>query len=244
VWLAASRVQHAYLGTRCVAFTDASHVLQWRDVSSFEEGLQAVAQGMAATAATRRAAVKLWLSGALARPFLVEPVPGLRGWREAQRVAMGLAPDATGLAGPCSVWLDDGLPAHGVLAVAVDQSTLRSIETQLERESGMRIASMRPWWAHALDGALTSDADRRLLVVEEPDAWTLLGGVGAEFSLASTCWPLPEHDQAMGWVRRSLLGAAMTSEGGLCARFSRDAMASRTGVPNAELLPMTPEVFR
>ena len=75
----------------------------------------------------RRASVALWLSGGLARPFLCGPVAGLANWDEAEAMAIAMAPDATGLAVPCSVRLEAWPGDATALATAVDARLAQAI---------------------------------------------------------------------------------------------------------------------
>jgi len=207
VWSAASRTHEVYLGSKSVAFVDLQGSSRWHDTQDVRQGLQVLEA--AVRDKTVRARCRLWLSGALARPFVLEPVAGLRSRAEAQRAAEALASEATGLEGPCEVWTDEAFPRRKALAVAVQRATLEAIEGVAAQKPGLRVASVKPWWALGLRRVLGEDTGKnaRVLLVEEPDALTLLRGEPGVFDDAATCWPVPEAEQARGWVRRNLLGA-------------------------------------
>jgi hypothetical protein len=218
VWWVASKARQAYLGARCVGLADAQGVWRWAEVASAAEGLDWLAQACAEPNLSRRTAIELWLSGALARPFVFHPVPGLKGWREAQQVARSLAAEETGLLGPCAVWLEEDDPRSAVLAVVVDQSTLDGVGAALSRGLGVKVSSIRPWWTKALAEALGARPELGSLVVEEPDAWTLLAGHVRQFQVGSACVPAPDGEDGAGWVRRTLFSTGI--EFGPCVRAS------------------------
>lgn len=226
MWWAASKAREAYLGAGCVGLTDVQGVWRWAEVANVAEGLDWLAVACAEPGLSRRPALELWLSGALARPFVFSPVPGLKGWRETQQVARRLAPEETGLSGPCAVWLEDEDPRRAGLAVAVDQSTLDGIGAVLSSGSGVRVASIRPWWTKALAEALGAKPELGTLVVEEPDSWILLAGRAREFQVVSACTPAPGKEDGTGWVRRTLVSAGVEPGPGMHARLMRATGAS------------------
>ena len=91
--------------------------------------------------------VCVWLSGALARPFMFGPVAGLRGWREAHRAAEAAASAAGEFDGPCTVFLEGDPGLQTVLATAVARDTFDSvyeIATSLRvRVRSIRLARLR-----------------------------------------------------------------------------------------------------
>jgi hypothetical protein len=205
VWSAASRTTDVYLGSRSVAFVDAQGAPRWHETQGVLQGLELL------EAAVREKLVRprcrLWLSGALARPFMLEPVTGLRNRVEVHQAAEGVAPEATGLEGPCEVWIEDAFPRRKAIAVAIERSTLELIDTAVRRKSGLRVVSIKPWWQLGLNRLLGDETGRnaRVLLVEEPEALTLVAGEAGVFQEAATCWPVPEVGQARAWVRRNLL---------------------------------------
>jgi hypothetical protein len=148
-----------------------------------------------------RTPVAVWLSGALARPFVFKPVLGLRTRQEARQAAAVLAPQACGLDGPCAVWLDRQAALDApALGVAVEQSVLDRLEAAIEAH-GLRMAHIRPAWA-VLDGA-HEVPDDHLWSVSERDSVTMLVRRSGQWAFAATYAPAIDEDTAAG-VRQRL----------------------------------------
>lgn len=175
----------------------------------------------------RKQHVALWLSGALARPFILQAVEGLGRWSEAAQVAAGVAPDATGLLGPCDVWLDHWKPDVACLAIAFDRSTRSTIE-QVARDKRVRLTAMRPWWVNAVNrSAKELGPQTRLLAVEETDALTVLVGTDGRLTWASSLAPRPQAGQMEDALTRAMLA---TNVSAVNARRTR--MGTRLHAPS------------
>ncbi|KQU65053.1 MULTISPECIES: hypothetical protein [unclassified Rhizobacter] len=221
----------AYLGRRCVAWRSGDQPWQWQQVDGIDAGVAAVAAALTADPAVCKPAVALWLAGSLARPFIVPPAPGLRRWTEARRLAEALAPDETGLAGPCEVWLDAAPPGHAVLGVAVETATRDAIERVLAAH-GVRSTAMRPWWTTAIARALDGQAAVSRIVVAEPESLVVLAGRNAVFSAAATCAPLPSPERAAAWLQRTVLSLGIADGEGV-----RVGLSSGSGLTDAVMEP-------
>jgi hypothetical protein len=223
----------AYVGQRCVAWRFGEQPWQWHQADGLEAGAAAVAAALKAEPAVRKPRVALWLAGSLARPFIVPPVPGLRSWTEARRLAAALAPDETGLAGSCDVWLDAAPPGQAVLGVAVETVARETIERALAAE-GVRATSLRPWWTTAIARALDERAALSRIVVAEPESLVVLAGRDAAFSAAATCSPLPSPERAAAWLQRTVLSLGLADGDGL-----RVALSSGAALTDAVMEPWT-----
>jgi hypothetical protein len=168
-----------------------------------------------------RRSVRLWLSGALARPFVLEAVKGLRSVAEATAVAAAAAPGATGLAGPVIVVLESLPDERTAVATAVEQRVLGGIHSTLVQH-GLRAGSIRPWWAGALDARLRHEPATRLLCVEEPGAATLLASDGP--SLAMTVAPC-DPAQLGALMRRVCIGQGLDVAQAALVRLDLQAWA-------------------
>ncbi len=227
---AASEVIQIYLGTTRVAVAghDASSPAEehWLAADSPLDGLRKVLVLLdARRAGWRRPRLAISLSGALAPPFFLEPVSGLVHIREAQEVVAHMALEATGLEGPCDVWLDAWAPQRPCLCVAMDRSLRGAIESACRR-SGARLVALRPWWTlafnHALDRGRGADA---LVLAHDTDAATvLIGGTGALISAASHS-PVPGTLALRDLTVRALLTSNLDP-----GRAIRVAMRERHGV--------------
>jgi hypothetical protein len=163
----------------------------------------AVAALLEHTRATSHAVLDVWLSGAWARPFVCGPLPGVRRWREAQAVAAALAPEATGLSGPCEVWLGGPVHRSACVAVAVPAALLDALRQQLPQQ-GRVLGRVRPWWSAAANAVFAQHEGARLVVVDDGEAFTSLCGDAAAVRQAATQWPAPEAMHRAGWLARHL----------------------------------------
>jgi hypothetical protein len=205
-----------------VAWRFGAQPWQWQAADGLEAGVTAVAAALKADAAVRRPQVALWLAGSVALPFIVQPVPGLRSWTEARRLAEALAPDETGLAGPCEVWLDAAPAGHAVLGVAIETATRETIERVLAAH-GVRAVAMRPWWTTALARALDAQPALARIVVAEPESLVVLAGRDGVFSATATCAPLPSPEHAAAWLQRSVLSLGIADGEGVRVTLSAGA---------------------
>ena len=153
--------------------------------------------------------VRVWLSGALARPFLCGPVDGLKRWGEAVAFAEASAAAATGLADACSVELEDWPAPQAALAVAVTAATMQALHGAALSQ-GIVLRSVRPWWTVALSQALTESAGAvRMVAVSDIDSLTLLGGDAGRFDIASAYVPAPSPEHADKLLARVAMTAGI-----------------------------------
>jgi hypothetical protein len=146
-------------------------------------------------------ALSVWLSGALARPFLFGPVRGLRSWNETNEAAESVAREAFGIDGPWHVVLENDPSSHCVLGTAVLQATIDEIY-RTATALRLDVRSTRPAWAEAIDAMPAAMAGATLLSFRDADSLTLLGMRRDEFDLASTYMPCPGADEIESLLRR------------------------------------------
>lgn len=163
---------------------------QWFAVATVAEAVERCTQALQASRARvwGRAKATVWLTGALARPFIFR-AQGTMSADERLQIAKQLAGKQLGSAafdGP--VWVDEGAAGDVRLAAAMDSSVLMA----LARPDFQRLASVRhirPWWGAALRLALTDDrqpSSTGLVAVSDGEALTVLGGTAGQFALART----------------------------------------------------------
>lgn len=231
MWWAGSRSWQLYLGRSVIGIAEPSEAPCWIDVGSLDEGWRVVEAKLAEKGSRRqvlRVGLKVFLSGALARPFVIPPVTGVRRWRELLQIAEGLAPEATGLAGPCAVWLATAKAGEACLAVAAERVLVNEIASQAARLR-MRLLSSEPWWTLALNEALTRSPAPKLLAVEDSDALTILSGDNGAFASAATYAPPPPPGQLQALLARATLNEeADATAAVLTARLAREPFVSRT----------------
>jgi hypothetical protein len=148
----------------------------------------------------RRQPLRVWLSGALARPFLFGPMTGLRGWRESQAAAAALASSATGLIGPCAAELESDPAVGAVLATAVEQSVLDALHTRAQTNR-LRVVSIRPMWTRAIESA-SRGHEQQLLCCRDADALTVLAFRTETVVFAATYSPAPDEAESARLLRR------------------------------------------
>lgn len=233
MWSAGSSLAHVYVGhsiagvSRTVAGADADRA--WMPCASALQGWQLAAEMLSSGNGLRRPRIRLWLSGGLARPFLFGPVEGLTRWAEAVEVAANLAPDSTGMAGPCLVWLDAWQAGHACVAVAMQQQLRDGIESVAKRHR-LRLAGLRPWWAAVLDSAVESSEQAcRLLAVDEPDSLTILSGSEAALDSASSHVPAPAPEFLRSALTRRTLAEGIGADQVRVARLLRPDESASIG---------------
>lgn len=212
-----SAVQDIYIGTRAVACSGQGG---WHDqANGLDDALLRLTARLQATPARIfRPAVRLWLSGALCRPFIWVAPAGLADHTEFENVARSLAPAQLGIEGPCAVWAEE--LAHSAapsaqampprLVVGMSQPALDQCLAVLHRARRRPVAVV-PWWAGVLNAALCRSgvALPELLGVRDCDSLTVLAGSAGQFALASTAAPLADPASARAaWMRASVTHAA------------------------------------
>jgi len=195
---------HAFLGRTATALAPPGQPVQWVPLPPAADPVAALFQ-QAAQAQPKPRSLALWLSGAYARPFMAGPLAGMRRWQEAQTVLAAMAPEATGLAGPCAVWIAGPVHREASLVVAVPQALLDDLQRQA-RAQGLRLRSVRPWWSAACNAGQAQAPAAHLQVLDDGEALTSLQDQGGAISHAATQWPAPDQRQRSGWLARLMAG--------------------------------------
>lgn len=227
MWSAGSDVFDVYLGLAIGGVVRGSERAVWQTHATLDAGLGVL---FAHARQQARKPVRVWLSGALARPFLCGPVQGLKRWSEVTAVAEAMAPDSTGLAAPCAVQVEAWPSPHAALAVAIDPLMQQAIEAAA-REHGLTLQSLRPWWAAAFNQVLATTPSARLVAVVDSDALTLLGGDDERVHTASAYVPRPSDEQAGQSIARLALTAGVDAAQVVRVRLARGEMEAGQGVP-------------
>lgn len=239
MWWAGSEKAQIYLGQTSVGvFDSSSHGdgVQWLPATSAHDAWAKAWEVLNKSERRSRRRIVVLLSGALCRPFMFGPVDGLRRWSEAVQLAAGLAPEATGLDGPCEVWLDHWTPGRPCIAVAVDRGLRDALETVARRE-GAALVAVKPWWAIALNEvARQKQPVARMLAVEEADVLTVLCGSGEGFVSAASYVPKPDLVQTAAVLMRGQLAAGVSSDLVLRARM-RESPVNEAGADAKQAEP-------
>jgi len=201
---------HAFLGRTTVALAPAGQPVQWQPLPAAADPVATLLQ-QATHAQPRARSLNLWLSGAFARPFVAGPLAGVRHWHEVQTVLAAMAPEATGLAGPCAVWIAGPVHREAGLVVAVPLALLDDLQRQAKAQA-LRLRSVRPWWSAAFNAGLAQAPAAQLLVLDDGEALTSLQGLGGTSTHAATQWPAPDAGQRTGWLARLMAGRNLTPQ--------------------------------
>lgn len=196
-----------YLGVSEGGISVKSEPVEWIAYDNVESGLPALFTKVGAMPREfwqRRVPVCVWLSGALARPFLFGPVNGVQTWEEVIAVAEAAAPDASGVDGPCAVQVEAWPDKSPTLATAMGKALLDAIELAAT-EHRLNIRSLRPWWAAALNHVVSTNASPRLACINDRDSMILFGGTKGQFDTVNAYVPTMSPDQTEKLLSRLAL---------------------------------------
>jgi hypothetical protein len=174
----------------------------------------------------RGRSLRMLLSSALAQPFLFGPMQGLRGRQETQAVARVTARSACSIEGDCEVALEGDPRAGAVLATAVTTAAIDGIYL-VAKQMGVKIKSVRPVWAVAIERAASEKHQTPVLCCRDPDGLVLLADSGSHWLHASVHEPAPTSDgELQGLLRRALLSLDVGTEGCLLAEGTPPAVGA------------------
>jgi hypothetical protein len=204
VWWVGSKVGDLYLGTRSVQLRVGAELVLDEAVADVEAGLLRLAAALEGQ--PKRSRFRVWLGSGLCRPFLLPEVTGMGEKDDWMPVAESLAAEATGLAGPCRVWLD-GARMRPRLAVAVATALISQVFEVLPEK---RIQSLRPWWSEVLKVHAKREKAGNALAVSDSDGLTLLLADAQRFVHAQSYAVAQVDEQAL--LDRVLLTANWPTE--------------------------------
>lgn len=205
-----SEVMQAFLGRGRLGLAAPGQAVVWEAVTDASTGAHRLFHLIAALHESKTSRLRLWLSGALAKPFRVGPIAGLTNWGEVKRLAQSLAPSATGHESPCDVWLSGDPTQEAIIAVAVERRLLELLAAQA-RESRTRIVSIRPWWTQALAPPSEMSAPW-LVAIDDGEALTVLHREAEAWAEPATYWPRPERDQIATLLMRKAAAGNLQNE--------------------------------
>lgn len=222
MWLAGSKVD-VYVGTLAVALDDGGDRILAFEVGSFAAALEQLRVWCQERAVRTR--LRVWLSGGLARPFVLPQVVGVKGTVEVRQIAHSLVEQSTGLAGECAVWVDAKLP----IAIAVQDATLELLTAAcVDAPRPHKIVSIRPWWSGVLRWVLNQDSRSAALAVQDCDSLTVLAGRDEGFEVATTLSPVTDTETADAALVRQVLATGIAdSEWRMARLLPRRAQGGR-----------------
>lgn len=219
MWWAGSRVWDIYLGGQCGAVAHGTAPVVWRQHSSPEAGLSDLLASPGLPARTwPRPRLRLWLSGALARPFVFEAPEGLRNAAEMLALAQARAEQASGLMQPCEVRLSEPSVGRLRLAVALNRGVYQALLAAASKAK-VQLVSVAPWWACAQQAALREQPELQALTVIDTDAVTLLAAEQDHWTAAQCFVPALPGGQLHALVARFVLSSSASKSHSVVLRL-------------------------
>ncbi len=233
MWLAGSEPLDVYLGTRGWAACRGRARVEARPAEGFESALSGLRSWIGTQPKGMR--LRVWLSGGLCRPFLHLPVAGVRSAAERLRVAHVQGAQATGLDGPCRVWLDEGPGDLPVVGAAMPEAVLEAVASSV---AGHRLLSLRPWWAGVLEVVLRAQPGVTALAIHDVDSQVLLTGDEGRFEHVRVASPVLDRTTADAVLARQLMSADVVPGAERVVRLGLQAsqQPSALAVPLAALV--------
>lgn len=183
--------------------------------------------------------LEIWLSGSLARPYLVPAVQGLKRWSEVEAMANSLAESATQQEGPLHVWLGRWRGDQPMLAVACPLPLMTALH-DLKSSHGLRVKSIAPVWRWVAQQDTSDEHDAHMLLIHEASATTLLhkDASGQWSSVATYAPPVPE-DQLHSWAVRHAFSRGVDAQQVKAARlWVQDMTVTDAHLPNRFAPPL------
>jgi len=184
-----------------------------------------------------RRRLRLWLSGGLCRPFIVPSVQGVKDDAEVRAVASAMAPQLTGLVGPCTVFVESRTAKAPVMAIAVQEDRIQKIHDLMASSTRKpKLLSIRPWWAEVLRHSLLREPTLAALGVQDCDSMTVLVGREADgFDSATTYSPVIDQGTAQSVLMRALLSSDVADNSELVGRLVVDRPREDDGLEGLAL---------
>jgi hypothetical protein len=187
VWWARPDPINVFLGQACAAIRLSGGAVTWSTTDSPAAGWRWVAEVLATSASirARRSSIQVWLSGALARPFILPKLPGARDVGEAENIGAHLAAEQTGQTESCCVCLDGWTKDAPCLATAMSRS-LHDLLLLPRGKTNPPVCAIRPWWSAGLNAIISCADAPNLIGLRDEESLTVLGGRGDSFELAGS----------------------------------------------------------
>lgn len=233
MWSAGREDVNVFVGSSRGGLCVPGQAAQWREFGSSSEAIDELLRLAARQPRPwwkPRVRVRVWLSGALARPFPLDPVAGLNDWHELRAFARAAAPEATGLDEPCAIEMEEWPDGRPVLVMAMAEAVLSHLQaTAAELE--LKISSVRPWWAVAFNDVLSAKPDVHTVAVSDVDSVTLLSGTPTGLNSVSCYTPRPSAEQMEKLLSRLDLVREAASLPAMKVRMAGPGEASVFDVP-------------
>lgn len=159
-----------YLGQNTMGVRAPCQEAVWQEIASLSQGLEHVDQYLSGHDTIFRR-LRVWLSGAYARPFVIEPSAGAKTYRERETLARILVSQDGCFDSEPLIWQEGASWDAPCLCVAMEVSVFESLRA-LAVKHHARLVGVRPWWSLVLNGsnsARTGEADDQL--ADGPARW-------------------------------------------------------------------------
>lgn len=209
MWWAGRATLDVYVGVRRVAVAGPQHKWLPPPVPDLVLGLKLLTDWLQQRPRPER--VRVWLGGALCRPFLVPVMPVLPR-DQAHAALQAVAAERTGLSRDCQVWCEAAASdPGGTVGAALDRAVFDGVMAALAAGRSQCL-SLRPWWCEALSHALRAEPGATAVAVLDCSALTFLSGAEGTFTQVATASPMLDPAAAQSALRRYLSGAGVAGE--------------------------------
>lgn len=235
-----SRTLDVYVAEGHAGLSQGREVLLWQPCHDLLSGIEMALEAAINIPDRRRigrVAVNFWLSGKLARPFMLEPVQGIKRWQEVMTMATACAAQATGLEGSCIVDVNEWTGSRPAIATAV-QERIRDSVHELAAERRLHVRAIRPWWQAAANESGGRMASIRLSALTDTESSVILESDGERFCVAALYVPALDEQQADNLLRR--LAFSSNQDGAALASIRIRGHGSHEGGPPFGMLARSP----
>lgn len=235
MWWAGDRLD-AYVGTRQAALCAGGRLLHNERVATGDEAVELLHGWLQG----RRPRLRIWLSGALCRPFLLHGPAQFRGAAELDAAAAMLARRVLDGA-VARFWLapvQRGAPS--CLGAAAAEDRLAALEDRLAPRSRGRVG-IGPWWGagpRLLQASARGAASA--VIVHDCDSLTWLAGTDRAWIDVRSAAPIDDHATVEATVQRWRLSTELALDAAVHIGLAPAPDAVPGGAPGT--LPLAPLV--
>lgn len=236
-WAGSSAVLDVYVGTHAVAACEGGACLLSQVVHGADAAIETVSAWLDQD--RRRCSIRVWLSGALAEPLLVQPLPAV-STKEFRRVVCALVEHRYGEGWEArETWIAPGRSASPRVVVSLPRSLLTRLRAALGMGMRRRVVAISPWWSSVLRFALRRHPEPLAIGIQDCSSLIVLMGREGTFDMVAAHSPLMNQESADAAWLRALLNGDIAADGELRCRLMLDGSGDRTPDPHLALGAMT-----
>lgn len=202
MWLGRYKMVEVYLGTTTLGVRRGQNLIDWYPVPDIDTALVILSDSLKRSA-NQHVQLRVWLSAAYSRPFLLSADCGAKTRPEALALANASAAVLTGYNTDVLIWLDYWHIGTACAAVAMPKNIFVRLRDMC-LEHRVRLVSVKPWWSLAIGivQALSRKNEASICwSVAEPDGLTNGIAKTGQMLEMNSCELLP-HDLEWGHVRQ------------------------------------------